>query len=404
MRRGEVSVPDCATGESDRLPLERVMMMAIRDLSSQKERRTGEEMVRHLESFELDLKFTAGVWYFAPSGGRFHDRYVPDMTMEEKLDIAVGLEKYGLTGLEAHYPSEVNEDNMQLFKDLARDTGLRLVMIAPFIFYDAQYEFGSLSSPIEASRKSAIERTKQTLEMSLELDTDFVVVWPGIDGFDNTFGQNHIAARDRFAEGLAEAMDAVPGVRICIEPKPYEPRANIIYGTTSEALLLCEKVEGLITNADTRASIDAGTPMMGLNPEVGHMLMALEDLAYAFSLVCEYGRLGHTHWNSQPMGNYDQDQNVGVIYPDQTEAAMYALKMAGYDQSFGIDINPERMPVERALINNFDMLRAVNDRINNLDHAAIIDCVENPQNNRGMLEAILIRTRYPNASGLSELS
>ena len=78
--------------------------------------------------------------------------------------------------------------------------------------------------------------------------------------------------------------------------------------------------------------------------------------------------------------------------------------MAGYDQSFGIDINPERMPVERALINNFDMLRAVNDRINNLDHAAIIDCVENPQNNRGMLEAILIRTRYPNASGLSELS
>ncbi len=352
----------------------------------------------------MELKFTAGVWYFAPGGGRFHERYVPDMTMEERLDVAVGLQKYGLVGLEAHYPSEVNEDNMQLFKDLARDTGLRLVMVAPFIFYDAQYEFGSLSSPIEASRKSAIERTKQTLEMSLELDTDFVVVWPGIDGFDNTFGQNHIAARDRFAEGLAEAMDAVPGVRVCIEPKPYEPRANIIYGTTSEALLLCEKVEGLITNADTRANIDAGTPMMGLNPEVGHMLMALEDLAYAFSLVCEYGRLGHTHWNSQPMGNYDQDQNVGVIYPEQTEAAMYALKMAGYDQSFGIDINPERMPVERALINNFDMLRAVNDRINNLDHAAIIDCVENPQSNRGMLEALLIRTRYPNASGLSELS
>jgi len=375
----------------------------MQDLSAQSVRRTGDELVKHLESFELDLKFTAGVWYFAPGGGRFHERYTPDKTMEEKLEIAAGLEKYGLVGLEAHYPSEVNEDNMDLFKAMARDTGVRLVMLAPFIFYDAQFEFGSLSSSIAKARKAAVERTRQTLAMSLELGTDFVVVWPGIDGFDNTFGQNHVAARDRFAEGLAEALDAVPGVRVLIEPKPYEPRANILYGTTAEALLLCEKVEGLLGNMENRTRVEAGIPMMGLNPEVGHMLMAFEDLAYAFSLVCEYGRLGHTHWNSQPLGNYDQDLNVGVVYPEQTEAAMYALKMCGYDQHFGIDINPERMPVERALINNFDMLRAVNDRINGLDHARIVECVENPQENRGILEALLIRARYPGARGLSEM-
>ena len=378
-------------------------MMAIRDLSGQTVRRTGDELVEHLESFELDLKFTAGVWFFSPGGGRFHDRYVPDMTMEEKLDIAVGLEKYGLVGLEAHYPSEVNEDNADLFKDLARDTGLRLVMLAPFIFFDAQFEFGSLSSPIESARRAGIERTKQTLEMCLELDTEFAVVWPGIDGFDNTFGQNHTVARDLFAEGLAEAMDAVPGVRICIEPKPYEPRANILYGTTPQALLLCEKVEGLLGNDKNRARIEAGTTLMGLNPEVGHVMMAYEDLAYSFSLVCEYGRLGHTHWNSQPLGNYDQDQNVGVISPEQNEAALYALKMAGYQQHFGIDINPERMPVDRALINCMDALKAANDRINGLDHARIVECVESPAENRGILEAILIRARYPEATGLSDL-
>lgn len=378
-------------------------MMAIRDLSGQTVRRTGDELVKHLESFELDLKFTAGVWFFSPGGGRFHDRYVPDMTMEEKLDIAVGLEKYGLVGLEAHYPSEVNEDNADLFKDLARDTGLRLVMLAPFIFFDAQFEFGSLSSPIESARRAGIERTKQTLEMCLELDTEFAVVWPGIDGFDNTFGQNHTVARDLFAEGLAEAMDAVPGVRICIEPKPYEPRANILYGTTPQALLLCEKVEGLLGNDENRSRIEAGTTLMGLNPEVGHVMMAYEDLAYSFSLVCEYGRLGHTHWNSQPLGNYDQDQNVGVISPEQNEAALYALKMAGYQEHFGIDINPERMPVDRALINCMDALKAANDRINGLDHARVVECVEHPAENRGILEAILIRARYPEATGLSEL-
>ncbi len=212
-----------------------------------------------------------------------------------------------------------------------------------------------------------------------------------------------MAARDRFAEGLAEAMDAVPGVRIVIEPKPYEPRANILYGTTSEALLLCAKVEALLGSDENRRILGDGTTMMGLNPEVGHMLMAYEDLAYAFSLVCEYGRLGHTHWNSQPMGNYDQDLNVGVVYPEQTEAALYALKMRGYQELFGLDLNPERMPVERALTNCMDTLKAMNERINGLDHGRIVECVENPGENRGILEALLIRARYPEATGLSQL-
>ncbi len=376
--------------------------MPIRDLSGQKVRRSGDELVRHLESFDLDLRFTAGVWFFAPGGGRFHERYVPDVSMEKRIEMALGLMDQGLVGLEAHYPNEVNDDTIDLFKS-ARDAGLRLITVVPNLFYDAQFEFGSLSSPIETARRAAIDRTIATLEINRELDTDFAIVWPGIDGFDNTFGQNHVASRDRFAEGLAEAMDAVPGVRICIEPKPYEPRSNIIYGTTSEALLLCEKVESLLGSDDNRRMMGDGTVLMGLNPEVGHMLMAYEDLAYAFSLVCEYGRLGHTHWNSQPMGNYDQDLNAGVVYPEQTEAALYALKMCGFQEHFGIDINPERMPVERALTNCMDTLKAMNERINGLDHARIVECVENPAGNRGVLEAMLLRARYPEATGLSEL-
>lgn len=377
--------------------------MPINDLSGQTVRRSGEDLVRHLESFELDLKFTAGVWFFAPGGGRFHERYVPDMSMEERIETAVGMMGQGLVGLEAHYPNEVNDDTIDLFKSAREDAGLRLITVVPNLFFDAQFEFGSLSSPIEEARQAAIDRTITTLEINKELDTDFAIVWPGIDGFDNTFGQNHVAARDRFADGLAEAMDAVPGVRICIEPKPYEPRPNILYGTTSEALLLCEKVEARLDNEENTRILNQGAALMGLNPEVGHMLMAYEDLAYAFSLVCEYGRLGHTHWNSQPMGNYDQDLDVGVVYPEQTEAALYALKMCGYDQHFGIDINPERIPVEQAMANCMDMLKAANDRINSMDHARIVECVEDPEKNRGILEALLIRARYPEASGLSDL-
>src|SRR5690606_29533959 len=104
--------------------------------------------------------------------------------------------------------------------------------------------------------------------------------------------------------------------------------------------------------------------LLTMNPEIGHLLMGYEDLAYSLSLITEYGKLCHTHWNSQPLGNYDQDLNVGVISPEQTESALYALKMHGYKGWYGIDINPERMPVEQALINSMDALRAANDRIN----------------------------------------
>jgi len=130
-----------------------------------------------------------------------------------------------------------------------------------------------------------------------------------------------------------------------------------------------------------------------LNPEIGHMQMAFEDLPYTFSLVLEYGRLAHTHVNSQPLGNYDQDLNVGVISPEQFEAALYVLKMHGYRGFFGIDINPERMPVERAIRNSMDAIRAANDRINALDHEKIIFAGEHPDRARGWLESYLIRMR-----------
>ena len=377
--------------------------MAIKDLKKQKTRRSPEEMIKHLDSFNLDLKFSAGVWYFAPGSIRFHDRYVEPMEMEEKLEKAAGLKKYGLVGLEAHYPNEVNEDNIGMFKKFADDTGIRLLTIIPNLFYDSDFEFGSLSSPIEKVRRMAIERTKSALKLNKDLDTDFAVVWPGIDGYENPFGLDMMAARDRFAEGLAEAMDAVPGVRIAEEPKPYEPRGRIFYGTTPEGILLAQKVEGLLKAPENRQVLDGGDCMVGLNPETGHVIMGYEDLPYAYSLVMEYGRLMHTHWNSQPLGNYDQDLNVGVISPEGTQALLYALKMHGYDGYFGIDINPERIPIERALINNMDALKSMNDFVNGLDHEEIITCNNKPQMNRGYLEALLIRARALDTTNLSPM-
>ena len=198
--------------------------MPLPDLRSQAEPYVPEERLDHLRSFELDFKFTAGIWYFTPFDSRFHAKYKPDRSIEERLEMAASLKGDGLVGLEAHYPNEINEENLDLWQDFVDDTGIRIVTVIPLLFYDEDFEFGSLSNPDDAVRDKAIGRLKRSLELNKELGTDFCVVWPGIDGVEKSFGADFMQMRRRFAAGMAEAMDAVPGVRIAFEPKPYEPR------------------------------------------------------------------------------------------------------------------------------------------------------------------------------------
>ena len=57
-----------------------------------------------------------------------------------------------------------------------------------------------------------------------------------------------------------------------------------------------------------------------------------------------------------------------------------------------IDINPERMPVHKAVEINCYVLGKMNDRINSLPHKDIIDAYYDPENNRGTIEEILAKT------------
>ncbi len=376
--------------------------MPLPDLRLQAMRRSPDELLNHLQSFELDLKFSAGVWFLSPCHSRFHAKYKPDLSIEQQLEFLAGLKDYGLTALEAHYPNEVNEDNLDVWKNFSKDTGIRLITVIPLLFWDDQFEWGSLSNPLKDPRQAAIERTKRALDLNRRLDTDFAVVWPGIDGYENPFGIDFTAMRDRFADGLAEAMDSVPGVRIAFEPKPYEPRGRILFGTTPEGVLLGHQVESKLKHPDNRKLLDEGHALCCMNPEVGHVLMGFEDLAYAYSWPLSEGRLAHSHWNSQPLGNYDQDLNVGVVSPEQLEALLYTMKMYGYRGYFGIDINPERMPVDTALKISMDAIRAANDRINGLDHESILYAQQHPDKSRGWLEAYLVRARAPHPEKLSD--
>jgi len=194
-----------------------------------------------------------------------------------------------------------------------------------------------------------------------------------------------------FEGAVAYAMDEVPGVSVAIEPKPYEPAPNNIYRTTADGLLACRDIESRLKSEQNKYLLSEGYPLMGMQPEIGHIRMGYEDTPYAFCRAMRQGRLFHTHWNSQPLGNYDQDLNVGVVEWQQAEAAMYVLKMHGYREYYGIDINPERMPAEKAVEINCLALNIINDRINSLPHEEIIESYFDPENHRGDIELILAK-------------
>ncbi len=365
-------------------------MYALRDLRGQKKIRSEKEMLDHMKKFKLELKMSVGIWYFTPGFSRFHEPYVDTNSVKENLKMAQELAQYGITGIEAHYPAEVNFDNLHLYQELEKNSGIKLVGVPFSHFYEKDFEFGSLSNPDPKIRKKAIQIAVDGLKLVKKAGANCAISWPGIDGYTYPLGNNFYWMWNNFETSLAVALDQVPGVRIAIEPKPYEPAPNNIYRTTADGILAAQRIEKMLKHPENRSLLEQGHSLVGLNPEVGHVRMGYEDPAAAYSQVAIEGRLAHIHVNSQPLGNYDQDLNVGVVEWQQTEALLYALKTVGYREYFGIDINPERMPVKKAVEINTKVLNLMNDRIEKLPHEQLIACYLNPREHRGEIEMIML--------------
>ena len=74
------------------------------------------------------------------------------MTIPQRLELAAEMARYGVKGIEAHYPSEVNEENLPLYRKLEKESGVKLVGLGPDSFRGKDGEFGTLSNPDPAKR------------------------------------------------------------------------------------------------------------------------------------------------------------------------------------------------------------------------------------------------------------
>ncbi|MHA1110955.1 MAG: sugar phosphate isomerase/epimerase family protein [Promethearchaeota archaeon] len=367
-------------------------MTKLRDLRYQKIERTPKEMVKHLNEFKFKPKLSVGIWYFAPGGGRFHERFVPELTIEERLNLLA--EMKGIKGVEAHYPNEINEDNVDLYISLEKETGIKVVGIPFAHFYDKKFEFGAMSSPNPDVRNHARDISIGAMKLAEEIGAPNVITWPGMDGYTYDIGTIYPWMWKYYDDCMAEIIDAVPGVRVALEPKPYEPAINNIFRTTAEGILAGQRIEGKLQNPENIDLLKEGHTLFGLNPEFGHVRMGYESAGAAYSLVGMHGRLAHIHANSQPLGNYDQDLNVGVVDIQQAYAMFYSLKMMGYKEYVGIDINPEHMPVTTAIEINVEMINKICSKLDKLPHGEIVEAYLNPDTNRGTLEKILMNYLY----------
>ena len=125
--------------------------------------------------------------------------------------------------------------------------------------------------------------------------------WGGREGAETDSGKDIRAALDRYREGLDQlaqyVLDQGYPMRFALEPKPNEPRGDILLPTLGHALAFISTLQ----HAD----------MVGVNPEVGHEQMANLNFVHGVAQALWQDKLFHIDLNGQHGPKFDQDLIFG---------------------------------------------------------------------------------------------
>jgi xylose isomerase len=273
----------------------------------------------------------AGVWNLGPGGDPFGG---PTRTAIPILDRLPILAEAGIAYFEAH-DSEIPFDQVEAGKRRADECGLKCGMYTPSFFADPIFKDGAMTSNDPAIRKLAVNNGKRAVDSALALDAPTVVFWNGREGFDFVLSKNGQDAFKRLVEGFNQVAQyarekAAGKVRLAIEPKPNEPRANMYLATVGEVLYLISRLDA------------AHRDLFGVNPETAHSRIAGLDYIWDVELCLEAGKLFHIHLNSQDGQRYDQDLPFGYTEPLKDLALLVVLQDAGYEGVIAFDIKAPR--------------------------------------------------------------
>ena len=187
------------------------------------------------------------------------------------------------------------------FRAALEETGMTVPMVTTDTFSHPVFKDGALTSNDRGVRRLALRKILRQVELGAELGARTFVMWGGREGMEYDGAKDHRAALDRFAEGLDTVAGYIKergyGMRIALEPKPNEPRGDILLPTVGHALGFISMLE----HGD----------IVGLNPEVGHEQMAGLNFTAGLAQALWQGKLFHLDLNGQHGPKFDQDLVFG---------------------------------------------------------------------------------------------
>jgi xylose isomerase len=217
-------------------------------------------------------------------------------------------------------------------RQLVERAGLTVPMVTTNLFYHPVFRDGAFTANRRDVRRFALSKAADTLDIAAELGAGVMVFWGGREGAESGAAKDVRAALDRYKEAFdiltGYALDQGYKIRFAIEPKPNEPRGDILLPTIGHAL-------AFITELDH-------PEMVGLNPEVGHEEMAGLNFAHGLAQALWHGKLFHVDLNGQNGPRFDQDLRFGAGNARGAFWTVDILESAGYQGPRHFDFKPPR--------------------------------------------------------------
>ncbi len=252
-------------------------------------------------------RFSFGLWTVGwQARDPFGDATRPPLDPVESVHRLAELGAYGVSFHDDDLvpmgsPDGERERLIKRFRAALEETGLIVPMVTTNLFFHPVFKDGAFTSNDRGVRRYALRKVMRNLDLAAELGAETYVFWGGREGSETDAAKDVRAALDRYREGLDTlaqyVVDRGYGIRFALEPKPNEPRGDILLPTIGHALAFITTLEH--------------SEMVGLNPEVGHEQMAGLNFVHGIAQALWQDKLFHIDLNGQRGVKYDQDLVFG---------------------------------------------------------------------------------------------
>ena len=200
-------------------------------------------------------------------------------------------------------PNDATRDRMlERFSVALADNNVAVEMATTNLFSSPVFKDGGFTSNDRDVRRYALAKAARNIDLGVRMGAKTYVLWGGREGAESGAAKDIHAALDRLREALdtlcAYVRDQGYDVRFAIEPKPNEPRGDILLPTIGHALAFIHELDE--------------PSRVGLNPEVGHEEMSGLNYAHGIAQAMWQGKLFHIDLNGQNGPRFDQDLRFGA--------------------------------------------------------------------------------------------